>query len=94
MWCKPWQDRGTLCGCACTYVCVTWEDYLRDGFNKTDAIVSSFDLNQAVAKVIPVVFSLAKKGCLLFLVKLSHTNSSMLKYPQCDMDYQTGQANI
>lgn len=51
-------------------VCVAEEDYLRDGLNKTDAIVSSLDLNQAVAEVIPVVFPLAKKGCLLFLVKL------------------------
>ena len=54
-------------------VCVAQEDYLRDGLNKTDAIVSSLDLNQAVAEVIPVVFPLSKKGCLLFLVKLRNT---------------------
>lgn len=51
-------------------VSVADEDYLGDGFNKTDAIVSSLDLNQAVTEIIPVVFPLAKKGCLLFLVKL------------------------
>lgn len=52
-------------------VSVAEEDYLRDGLYKTDAIVSSLDLNQAVAEVIPVVFPLAKEGCLLFLVKLT-----------------------
>lgn len=63
--CTPWQGRGTESDCVCAA-----EDYLRDGLNKTDAIVSSLDLNQAVAEVIPVVFPLTKKGCLLFLVKL------------------------
>lgn len=67
--CTAWQDQGTKGDC----VCVAEKDYLRDGFNKTDAIVSSLDLNQAVAEVIPVVFSLAKKGCLLFLVELRNT---------------------
>lgn len=55
-------------------VCAAEEDYLRDGLHETDAIVSSLDLNQAVTEVIPVVFSLAQEGCLLFLVKLQNTN--------------------
>lgn len=66
------RQRHPACVCMC--VCATQEDYLRDGLNKTDAIVSSFDLNQAVAEVIPVVLSLAKKGCLFFLVKLRSPN--------------------
>lgn len=69
--CTAWQDQGTKGDC----VCVAEEDYLRDGLNKTDAIVSSLDLNQAVTEVIPVVFSLAKKGCLLFLVELRKTHT-------------------
>lgn len=59
-------------------MCIAEEDYLRDGFNKTDAIVSSLDLNQAVAEVIPVVFSLTEKRCLLFLVKLRNTHTCLL----------------
>lgn len=55
-------------------VCVAKQDYLRDGLNKTDAIVSSLDLNQAVAEIIPVVFPLAKEGSLLLLVKLGDTS--------------------
>lgn len=54
--------------------CVAEDDYLSDGLNKTDAIISSLDLNQAVAEVIPVVFPLTKKGCLLFLVELGKTH--------------------
>lgn len=54
-------------------VCAAEEDYLRDGLYKTDAIVSSLDLNQAVTEIIPVVFPLAKKGCLLFLIELINT---------------------
>lgn len=65
-------------GLKCDYVTVAEEDYLRDGLNKTDAIISSLDLNQALAEVIPVVFSLAKKGCLLFLVKLRNTAHTYL----------------
>lgn len=61
------------------WLCVAEEDYLRDGLNKTDAVVSSLDLNQAVAEVIPVVFPLAKKGCLLFLVKLKK-NTTLLQH--------------
>lgn len=57
-------------------MCVAQEDYLGDGLNKTDAIVSSLDLNQAVAEIIPVVFPLAKEGSLLFLVKLRGTSIS------------------
>lgn len=72
--CTAWQDQGTKGDS----VCVAEEDYLRDGLNKTDAIVSSLDLNQAVAEVIPVVFSLAKKGCLLFLVELRKTHTTLL----------------
>lgn len=69
------------------YACAAEEDYLRDGLNETDAIVSSLDLNQAVAEVIPVVFSLAKKGCLLFLVKLRDTKDTKLlhSYPTCSV---------
>lgn len=76
---------GTICVCCMARwgqgtqgdcVCVAQEDYLRDGLNKTDAIVSSLDLNQAVAEVIPVVFPLAEKGCLLFLVKLGDTHTT------------------
>ena len=66
--------------CACVYVCVAEGDYLGDGFNKTDAIVSSLDLNQAVTKVIPVVFPLSKEGCLLFLVKLRDTHHLIIQY--------------
>lgn len=55
-------------------MCVAEQDYLGDGLNKTDAVVSSLDLNQAVAKIIPVVFPLSKKGCLFFLVKLRNTH--------------------
>lgn len=62
------------------WVCVAQEDYLRDGLNKTDAIVSSLDLNQAVAEIIPVVFPLAKEGSLLFLVKLRETSISTFVY--------------
>lgn len=61
-------------------MCVAQEDYLRDGLNKTDAIVSSLDLNQAVAEIIPVVFPLAKEGSLLFLVKLRDTSISTFVY--------------
>lgn len=61
-------------------VCVAQEDYLGDGLNKTDAIVSSLDLNQAVAEIIPVVFPLAKEGSLLFLVKLRDTSISTFVY--------------
>lgn len=79
-------NRHYLCVCVChgtvgprhpgrLCVCVAQEDYLRDGLNKTDAVVSSLDLNQAVTEVIPVVFPLAKKGCLLFLVKLGDTHT-------------------
>lgn len=62
----------------CVCVCAAEEDYLRDGLYKTDAIVSSLDLNQAVTEIIPVVFPLAKKGCLLFLVKLINTQQLII----------------
>lgn len=61
-------------------MCAAQEDYLGDGFNKTNAIVSSLDLNQAVAEIIPVVFPLAKEGSLLFLVKLRDTSRRTLVY--------------
>lgn len=61
-------------------VCVAQGDYLGDGLNKTDAIVSSLDLNQAVAEIIPVVFPLAEKGSLLFLVKLRDTSIHTVVY--------------
>lgn len=62
---------------------VAQEDYLRDRLNKTDAIISSLDLNQAVAEIIPVVFPLAKKGCLLFLVKLRNTQRLIIAMNSC-----------
>lgn len=61
---------------AARVVCVraAEEDYLWDGLYETDAIISSLDLNQAVTEIIPVVFPLAKKRRLLFLVELiKHT---------------------
>lgn len=72
--CTTWRGQGTEGNC----VCLAEEDYLMDGLNKTDAIVSSLDLNQAVAEVIPVVFPLTKEGCLLFLVKLRKHNTSQM----------------
>lgn len=62
----------------CVRACVAQENYLRHGLNEADAIVSSLDLNQAVAEVIPIVFSLAEKGCLFFLVELRNTNHSII----------------
>ena len=61
------------CMCACCQVCLV-ENYLRDGLNKAKAIIRSLDLGEAVREVIPVVFSLAEKGCLFFLVKLVDEN--------------------
>lgn len=66
---NPGSEGDGLCVCAQA----AEEDYLGNGLYKTDAIVSSLDLNQAFTKIIPVVFPLAKKGCLLFLVKLINT---------------------
>lgn len=65
-------------------VCTAGEDYLRDGLYKTDAIVSSLDLNQAVTEIIPVVFPLAKKGCLLFLVELINTQQLIIALGKID----------
>ena len=79
----PWWVLGTEADSVCVCVRVGREDYLWDGLYKTDAIVSSLDLNQAVAEVIPVVFSLAKKGCLLFLVELRNTNHYILMSVCC-----------
>lgn len=67
-----------------------------DGFNKTDAIVSSLDLNQAVAEVIPVVFPLTKKSCLLFLVKLRNTHHLVIALPNnvlSNVDCTTGRSD-
>lgn len=66
-----------ICVCACVArhdKSIAQEDYLWDGLNKTNAIISSLNLNQAGAEVIPVVFPLAKKRCLLLLVKLRDTH--------------------
>ncbi len=45
-------------------------DYLGDWFDKANAVISSFNLGQAVTEIVPVVFPAAQKCGPLFLVKL------------------------
>lgn len=75
-------------------MCVTQEDYLRDGLNEADAIVSSLDLKQTVTEVIPVVFPLAKKSCLLFLVKLRNTRRLIIALPSNEFRNMHSTTNI
>lgn len=53
--------------------------YLRDGLDKANAIVGSFDFGQTVTKVVPVIFPCAQKRGLLILAKLFETTKALLK---------------
>lgn len=44
--------------------------YLRNGPDKANTIVGSFDFGQTVAKIVPVIFLRAQKCGLVLLVKL------------------------
>lgn len=53
-------------------------DYLGDWFDKANAVISSFNLGQAVTEIVPVVFPAAQKCGSLFLVKLDKTVNRLI----------------
>lgn len=53
-------------------------DYLGDWFDKANAVISSFNLGQAVTEIVPVVFPAAQKCGPLFLVKLDKTVNRLI----------------